>query len=125
LLMIAGSGGMIVAVPIFSELAVTKSASAAFALVLVPLVIIAAYNSIAAVFKAELFPPHIRSLGVSLPYAIGNAALGGTAEYVALWFKSEGLESGFYWYIAGLLAVSTAGFLMLPETKRTSLIVED
>lgn len=125
LLMIAGLGGMIVAVPIFSELAVTRSASTALILVLVPLVLIAAYNSIAAVFKAELFPPHIRSLGVSLPYAIGNAALGGTAEYVALWFKSEGLESGFYWYIAGLLAVSTAGFLMLPETKRTSLIVED
>ena len=125
LLLIAGIGGMLASVPVFSALAHTHSAALALLLVLVPLVLLAAYNSIAAVFKAELFPPHIRALGVSLPYAIGNAALGGTAEYVALWFKSAGVESGFYWYIATIMALATGGFLMLPETKRTSLILED
>lgn len=125
LLLIAGFGGMIASVPVFSTLAVTHDPVAALALVLVPLTLIAAYNSIAAVFKAELFPPHIRALGVSLPYAIGNAALGGTAEYVALWFKQAGVESGFYWYVSAILAISTAGFLMLPETSRTGLIAED
>lgn len=125
LLLIAGIGSMLAAVPIFTALSATRDPIVALGLVLVPLTLLAAYNSIAAVFKAELFPAHIRALGVSLPYALGNAALGGTAEYVALWFKSAGIESAFYWYIAAILALATAGFLMLPETRTSSLIAED
>ena len=92
---------------------------------LIPLTLLAAYTSIGAVFKAELFPAHLRTLGVALPYALGNALFGGTAEYVALWFKSVGLESGFYWYLTAIVGVATIGFLMLPDTRKTSLILED
>lgn len=35
-----------------------------------------------AVVKAELFPAHIRALGVALPYAIANTLFGGTAEFL-------------------------------------------
>ncbi len=42
---------------------------------------------------------------------------GGTAEYVALWFKQAGVESGFYWYLTAILGMATVGFLLLPETK--------
>ena len=35
---------------------------------------------------------HVRALGVGLSYALANALFGGTAEYVALWFKSIGNE---------------------------------
>ena len=28
----------------------------------------------------------------------------GTAEYIGLWFKSVNLESGFYWYVTGVIA---------------------
>jgi MHS family alpha-ketoglutarate permease-like MFS transporter len=87
--------------------------------------LLSAYTSISALVKAELFPAHIRALGVALPYAIGNAAFGGTAEYVALWFKQAGFEAGFYWYVTGFLGLATIAFLMLPETKHTSLIAED
>ena len=59
-------------------------------LILVPLVLLGAYTAISGLIKAELFPPHIRTLGVALPYAIGNTVFGGTAEYVALWFKQAG-----------------------------------
>ena len=69
------------------------------------LVIVTGYTAINAVVKAELFPAHIRALGVALPYALANAIFGGTAEYVALWFKSSGMESGFYWYVTGMIAV--------------------
>jgi hypothetical protein len=51
------------------------------------------YTSISGLIKAELFPMHVRALGVGLSYAIANALFGGTAEYVALWFKSIGHES--------------------------------
>ena len=54
------------------------------------LLIVTGYTSINAVVKAELFPAHIRALGVALPYALANTIFGGTAEYVALWFKDAG-----------------------------------
>ncbi len=62
----------------------------AFALVFAALLIVTGYTSINAVVKAELFPAHIRALGVALPYALANTMFGGTAEYVALWFKAVG-----------------------------------
>ena len=125
MLLIFGIGGMLVSVPVFSALEDVGTPGAAFAIVLVPLLLLAAYTSIGALIKAELFPAHIRALGVSLPYAIGNATFGGTAEYVALRFKQAHVESGFYWYVAIVLAITTVCFLLLPETRRTSLILED
>ena len=62
---------------------------------------------------------------MALPYAIGNAAFGGTAEYVALWFKSEGMESGFYLYVSAIMLVGLAVALMLRDTGKHSLILED
>ena len=44
-------------------------------------------------------------MGVGLPYAIANAAFGGTAEYVALWLKSRGIESTFFWYVSAMSVV--------------------
>jgi MHS family alpha-ketoglutarate permease-like MFS transporter len=121
LLLFFSIGVGIAAVPVFSALATVESAGAAFGLTLIPLIMLGAYTSIGAVFKAELFPPHIRTLGVALPYAIGNALFGGTAESVALWLKTIGHESLFYWYVSGMLAVTTIAFLMLPETKQRDL----
>lgn len=125
LLLIFGVGGTIVSVPVFSALETVSTPGGALAIALLPLLLLACYTSIGALIKAELFPAHIRALGVSLPYAIGNASFGGTAEYVALSFKQAHRESGFYWYVAVVLAITTVCFWLLPETKRTSLIVED
>jgi len=125
LLLLSGAGGTLVSVPIFTAIAGASSWGAAFGLVLVPLLLLSAYTSISGLIKAELFPPEIRTLGVALPYAIGNTLLGGTAESVALLFKQAGMEAGFYWYLTGVLALATLGFALLPDTKRTSLIAED
>lgn len=125
LLLLFGIGGMIVTVPIFSALAVVKSPLIAFGLILVPLTLLGAYTSIGALIKAEMFPAHIRTLGVALPYAIGNTLFGGTAEYAALWFKSAGVEAGFYWYLTAVIGLALTAFILLPDTKRTSLIEED
>lgn len=62
----------------------------ALGLSLLALVIVTGYTSINACVKAELFPTRVRSLGVALPYALANALFGGTAEYIALWFKKAG-----------------------------------
>ena len=125
MLYIFGFGGMLVSVPVFTALSHAATPLAAFGLTLIPLTILGAYTAISGLIKAELFPPHIRTLGVALPYAIGNALFGGTAEYAALWFKNAGIESGFYWYLTAIIGLATIGFWMMPETKVTSLITED
>ncbi len=125
LLLLFGIGGIFVTVPIFSALAVVKSPLIAFGLILVPLTLLGAYTSIGALIKAEMFPAHIRTLGVALPYAIGNTLFGGTAEYAALWFKSVGNEAGFYWYLTAIIGLALTAFILLPDTKQNSLIEED
>jgi MHS family alpha-ketoglutarate permease-like MFS transporter len=125
MLYIFGFGGVLASVPIFTAVSRASSPSAALGLVLIPLVLLGAYTSISGLIKAELFPPHIRTLGVALPYAVGNTLFGGTAEYAALWFKQRGIESGFYWYLTAIIGMAAAAFLLLPETKTSSLIEED
>lgn len=111
--------------PIFTKLSVTTDPYAAFGIVLGALVIVTGYTSINAVVKAELFPAHIRALGVALPYALANTIFGGTAEYVALWFKSQGMESGFYWYVTAMIGVSLITYLKMRDTRKHSQIIED
>ena len=117
--------GALAAWPVFTAIAGARSTLEAFGLVLLPLLILSAYTSVGAIIKAELFPAHIRALGVALPYALANAAFGGTAEYAALSFKSAGVESGFYLYVAAVLAAGFVVALILPDTQKTSLIRED
>ena len=110
---------------IFTTLAKTDDPYLAFAIVLGALVIVTGYTSINAVVKAELFPAHIRALGVALPYALANTIFGGTAEYVALWFKKQGMESGFYWYVTAMIGVSLVTYLRMRDTRTHSKIIED
>jgi MHS family alpha-ketoglutarate permease-like MFS transporter len=125
MLLVAFAGGALVTWPLMTQLAVTRAMGPAFMLILVGVLFESAYTSISAVVKAELFPTQVRSLGVALPYALANAAFGGTAEYVALWFKSAGIESGFYYYASGLSAVAFLAAAAMKDTQRFSRIAED
>ncbi|HET9352451.1 MAG TPA: MFS transporter [Sphingomicrobium sp.] len=117
--------GVLSTVPLFTALETVQSPFAAFGLVMAALVIVTGYTSINAVVKAELFPTHIRALGVALPYALANTLFGGTAEYVALWFKDQGIERAFYWYVTGMIGLSLIVYLRMRDTQRYSLIEED
>ena len=114
-----GALATIATVPLLTLLANVHSAAAAFALVLAGLTINSLYTSVSGLFKAELFPVHVRALGVSLAYGIGNALFGGSAEYVALSFKQAGQESGFYWYVTAICAVAFGTALMMRNTRDT------
>ncbi|MEJ7935602.1 MFS transporter [Sphingobium sp. AN558] len=120
-----GVMGMSCTYPIFSALAVTRDALTAGLLVMAGLVIVTGYTSINAVVKAELFPAHIRALGVALPYALANTLFGGTAEFVALWFKQSGMESAFYLYVSAMIGVSLIVYIRMRDTRAHSLIQED
>ena len=117
--------GSLCTVPIFNALSQTRDEMTALLLVCAALAIISSYTSISAVVKAELFPAHVRTLGVALPYALANSIFGGTAEYVALWLKQGGHESWFYVYVSGCIALSLLVFLTMPDTRDKSRINED
>lgn len=117
--------GVLCTYPLFATLENTRDPLTAFLLVMGGLVIVTGYTSINAVVKAELFPAHIRALGVALPYALANTIFGGTAEYVALSFKDAGWERGFYWYVTGMIALSLIVYVRMKDTRATSAIVED
>lgn len=117
-----GVTGVLTTVPIFTLLGQTRDPFTAFALALVPMTLMAAYTSVGPITKAELYPAHIRTLGVALPYALANTLFGGTAEYIALWLKTAGMEAAFYWYVTAGIAVALAAFIALPDTKRISQI---
>ncbi len=117
-ILLFASLGTLFTVPILSALAHVESVSAAVALVLAGLVINSFYTSVSGLFKAEMFPIHVRALGVGLAYGVGNVLFGGTAENVAFALKKAGHESGFYWYVTAVCAVSLLAALMLKDTRR-------
>jgi MHS family alpha-ketoglutarate permease-like MFS transporter len=125
-LLVAAFGlGALAVWPIMTGIAGAANAGVALALVCAAVAIMAGYSAVSAVVKAELFPTHVRALGVALPYALGNAAFGGTAEFVAEAFKKAGHESGFYIYVGVIQAVACLVALRMRDTQRRSLLVED
>ncbi|HHY1425956.1 TPA: MFS transporter [Bacillus cereus] len=122
LLMAFGILGTLLTAPIFFFMEKTTEAIVAFLLMMVGLIIVTGYTSINAIVKAELFPTEIRALGVGLPYALTVAIFGGTAEFIALWLKSIGMESLFYFYVAGCIAISFITYWRMDESSKTSQI---
>ena len=117
--------GATVTYPVMSQIATTHDVLTAFFLVVALLVVLSGYTAVNAVLKAELFPAHVRALGVALPYALANSIFGGSAEYAALWFKQARMESGFYLYVAVVMAIAFVVTLTLRNTNQNSLIAED
>ena len=121
--MLLSFGGLaLMSVPVLGALARTSDPLSAFLLALVPLVLLSGYCGLSAIFKAELYPAHVRALGVAVPYAIAQAIFGGNAETTALYLKKIGHESAFFWLVAGLMTVGFLATLRLRETREHSLI---
>ena len=117
--------GAIATYPVMSAISHTTSALAAFGLVMILVLCHSGYSAVNAVVKAELFPAHVRALGVALPYALANALFGGTAEYIAEWLKQAKIESGFYVYVAVVMLIGAIAAARLRNTNVTSLIADD
>ncbi len=124
-LMWFGILGTLGTAPILYALRATHDYSTAALLAMAALIIVSGYTSINAVVKAELFPAGIRALGVGLPYAIANSLFGGTAPYLALWFKGQGVESWFFWYVTALIFLSLLVYAGMRDTRDHSRIRTD
>jgi MFS transporter, MHS family, alpha-ketoglutarate permease len=112
-----GALSTIFTAPIFYALRAVGSPLQAGALIIAALAIVSLYTSIGGLIKAEMFPVQVRALGVGFSYAIANAIFGGSAEYVALWFKSVGMEQNFYWYVSGMCALAFITAWQMPDLR--------
>ena len=92
-----------------------------FGLIMILVLCHSGYAAVNAVVKAELFPAHVRALGVSLPYAIANVLFGGTAEYVAGWLKQHRIESAFYAYVAVIMLAVLLVFKLAKPNQAIAL----
>lgn len=120
MLMFFGLAGSLLTVPILTTLAGTKSPWIAFLLICGAWVFTAGYTSINAVVKAELFPTAVRATGVAVPYAVTVSIFGGTAPAIALFFKQQGHEEWFYYYLAGVIFLSFLVYSTMRDTKHAS-----
>ncbi|MBS1818780.1 MAG: MFS transporter [Acidobacteria bacterium] len=117
-----GVTGTLFTIPLLYTLQATKSGLVAFLLIAAAWIIVAGYTSINAVVKAELFPTAVRATGVGLPYAVTVSIFGGTAESIALWFKSIGHEAWFYYYLTAVIAASLLVYALMRDTRHESAI---
>ncbi|MDT3722680.1 MFS family transporter [Pseudomonas oryzihabitans] len=114
-MLLFGGLGAVCTWPILTALASVQSPFVAFLLICLAMAIISLYTSISGLVKAEMFPPEVRALGVGLSYAVANAVFGGSAEFVALSFKTQGHEEVFYIYVSVMLVVAFLVSLRLPR----------
>ena len=105
-------------VPLMHVLRETSYPLMSFVFVLMALAIASLYTSISGLIKAEMFPTEIRALGVGFSYALANALFGGTAEYIALWTKSIGYETAFFWYVTAMSALALAVALTMRDPMK-------
>lgn len=114
--------GTLFTVPLLTAIRKASGPWEAFLLIACAWLIVSGYTSINALVKAELFPATIRATGVGVPYAFAVSVFGGTAEYLALWFKSVNMESGFYWYATAVISCTLVVCWFMRETSTTSRI---
>ncbi len=114
--------GTLFTVPLLTAIRNASGPWEAFGLIACAWIIVSGYTSINALVKAELFPATIRATGVGVPYAFAVSVFGGTAEYLALWFKSVHMESGFYWYATGVIACTLLVCWFMRDTAKLSKI---
>ncbi|WP_174275116.1 MFS transporter [Sphingomonas bacterium] len=111
-----GLGGLLLTVPIMLAIGRAHDALTAFALMLAALTILSCSTATSAAVKAELFPVHVRALGVGLPYAISQSLFGGSAETLALSLKAAGHEVAYFWYASAMAGVALIAAYLLKES---------
>ena len=120
-----GVAGTLFTIPLLKALGAVHDPWMALLLISVAWMIVSGYTSINAVVKAELFPAGIRATGVGLPYALTVSIFGGTAEPIALWFKSLGHEDWFALYLTGCIFLSLLVYSLMRDTKQNSAIARE
>ena len=117
LLVFFGIGGVLYTAILVLWLPQQTSWVSAFAMLTVGFVILTGYTSINAVVKAELFPTHVRALGVGLGYALANSAFGGTAPLLYQASLRADRVGAFAIYATAVIAVSLVVYVFFLRNK--------
>ncbi|WP_454788409.1 MFS transporter [Mycolicibacterium lutetiense] len=117
LLVFFGVGGVIYTYILFTYLPQTHSPLLSFLLVAVGYVILTGYTSINALVKSELFPAHVRALGVGIGYALANSMFGGTAPVIYQALKEGGHVPWFIAYVTVCIAISLMVYVFVLKNK--------
>ncbi|HHX46756.1 MAG TPA: MFS transporter, partial [Brevibacterium sp.] len=109
-------------IPLLGMIGRAESVLTAGILIVIAMAFISMYTSISGIVKAEMFPAHIRGIGVGFTYAVGNSLFGGSAEYVALWFSSAGIGTWFAVYVVVIAIVGFVAVAFMHDNRKHSTI---
>ena len=117
LLLWFGFGGVFYTYILITYLPETRSPIMSFVLVAIGYVILTGYTSINALVKSELFPAHVRALGVGVGYALANSIFGGTAPLIYQALKARNEVPLFIAYVTACIAVSLIVYVFFIRNK--------
>jgi MHS family alpha-ketoglutarate permease-like MFS transporter len=117
LLVFFGVGGVLYSWYLITELPNQHDPLIAFLTLALGFVILTGYTSINAVVKAELFPTHVRALGVGFGYALANSLFGGTAPLLYQGALKTGRVGDFAIYVTAIIAVSLVVYVFFLKNK--------
>lgn len=113
---------VILPIPFFKILTGQRNVWIAGALVFFLLIFVSFYTSISGILKAEMFPTHVRGLGVGFTYAVGNSLFGGSAEYAALGLKNINLAWVFPIYVSVVALLGLFAVIAMRDDRKHSTI---
>jgi len=117
MLVFFGVGALFYTYILITFLPESSSPLASFALVAGGYIILTGYTSINALVKSELFPAHIRALGVGIGYALANSIFGGTAPLIYQAAKEGGHVPLFIAYVTVCVAISLVVYVFFLRNK--------
>ena len=117
-----GIGGVLFTYIFITTLPTVTTPLASFGLLIAAYVILTGYTSINAVVKAELFPAHVRALGVGFGYALANSAFGGTSPLIYEAAKKNDAVGTFAIYVTLAVAVSLVVYVVALSNSRDTYL---
>lgn len=120
--LIFGVATLLGTIPAFQLLEAQTTLASAGMIIIVIFLFESLYTSISGILKAEMFPAHIRGLGVGFTYAVGNSLFGGSAEYVALALKNANHAAAFPVYVTVVAVFGVIAMLFLHDNRTHSTI---
>lgn len=125
LLVFFGVGGVLYTWFFITMLPQQTNELAAFAILMGGFVVLTGYTSINALVKAQLFPTHIRALGVGLGYALANSLFGGTAPLLYAGAQGSGQVPLFIVYVTVIIAASLLVYIVALRDKAPNWLEDE
>ena len=125
LLVFFGVGGVLYTWVLILVLPQQTSAVSAFAILIGGFIILTGYTSINAIVKSELFPTHIRALGVGFGYAMANSLFGGTAPLLYAASTATDRVPLFVGYVTVIIFVALLVYTFVLKNKSSNWLDDE